>query len=314
MLGFVPFASTAISQAVINTSVLALMSSTVSQGYVSSLTTDAKAVQALSGVSTTGNVAVGFDAKAAVQVAEAIASTSINDLVDIDAQATIIPSAATASIVVAAFQDVDAKATTYLGNTFSVTAVSDVDFDAKANITTNSIVLSTAVSDIAELHAKALIATASVSATFDLSIEYDAQAITTLGTPPLLTTAINAFTNIDAQASASISGVNLQINNFVFEDVDAKAEIYLTGVYADADVSLDDPTAIRFPYQANAYDRSRTIYVISYDNNDSVHVIGQDNTVFIDMPYVNNVVYVETQDTTVYIDARSQQNTVYIAA
>ena len=316
MLGFSTFSETPFSQGITSAFAIAFMDSTYSQGYTGLIDYDAKATVVPFSVTATlvANPFGDVDAKATIAVTEALASFSINDLLDVDAQATILPASVIATFVATDFADVDAKAHTTISTISSVITASDIDFDAKASITKGSVSASIQANGFSDVDAKANITPSPVTAVFALDIYYDAKAITTLGTPTLLTTAINDLTDIDAQAAASISGVNLQSNNSAFDAIMGSANTYVTGVYADTEVDLDDPEAIRFPYQADAYDRSRTIYVISYDNNDSVYVIDQNYTVFIDKPYVNNVVYVETQDTTVYIDARSQQNTVYIAA
>lgn len=294
MLGFSSFSETAYGESTTSAGALAFAASAFAQGYVGLFSYDAKAnVTPPSATATIIANAFGdVDAQATIAITDAIASISIADLVEIDAQATVIPVAVTAQFTAEAFQDVDAKANTNISNVSADITASAVDFDAKANITNGTVSASFSINDFYDVDAQATITPSSASALFTAAdIDFDAKANVT----PSSATAViltEGLADADAQARSFLPSATLQTFVSEFSDVDAQATVVSLSVSATLQNSLADPIAVRFPYDPEAYNRSRTLYLISYDNNNVVHIAPEDYTVYIQKQNGSNTVYI----------------------
>lgn len=169
MLGFSAFSEVPLSQSYVAIAAIGILSSAASQGYAGSLDYEGKAYILFDSISANTNVAIDFDAKAAINVVSAIANININDIVDADAQARITPSA-----VVASFDssnvDYDAKAFIATDNTNSLMSINSIDFIAKANITTSTISVTGTVEDPAYIWGNSRVYPTSVIGKFKLKL------------------------------------------------------------------------------------------------------------------------------------------------
>lgn len=192
------------------------------------------------------------------------------------ALAHVTPSSATASGIANAFGDVDAQATTSVVSVFSSFNISDlVDIDAQATVTPSPAVANFTNAGV-DFTAFAHITTSNVGAS----------------------TAIEELADVDAKANTTLSSTSAYLTIYItdFADEDAQARAFMSPAVSQTNVNLDDPVAVRFPYQdyADSYERSRVLYIVGYDDNRTVHISPENNTVYIDK---------DTQSYTVYIAA-----------
>lgn len=150
-----------------------------------------------------------------------------------------------------------------------------------------------------------------ISATFVQNIDFDAKANLNLNSVDV-STAINSV-DFDAQASIT-TGTTLATFTASSPTAEVVVRAVIEGVFALLQNKLPVPDAVRFPYEdfADDYDRGRTIYLLSYDENRVAFVTPENYTVTLNAADEYNTVHVTAQPTTVYIRAESEKNTVYV--
>lgn len=292
MLGFSTFSEVPLSQATTSLAANAFAIAIASTGFISTLDYDAEANYTITSVPATFSLDIEFDAQASTDVVNVLSSLSIEDVVSFG-EANHTPSAA-----VVAF------------------SVDDLDYVAEANLTLVAATMSFDL-DAVEYDADASTDATSVAATFNTlnDLEYAAAANTTLSSALFAGAAYDV--DFDAKANTSLSAI---ANVIDVDAVDFKAEARIitpeavvsfniedfTSVTGEANTSLsanllefaslelEDVTGIIFNFQpfADAYDRARTVYLVTYDTNRTVHITPENRTVYIEKVDGNNTVYI----------------------
>lgn len=287
MLGFSTFSETPFAQAATSLAALGYLTATTAQLAASTLLYDAQAGASITSV-TASITASGFedvDAKATLQLLDAIASFNINDII-YDAQASPVIPSATAVGTFSLDIEYDAKANLTLGSvTSDILAYDLADVDAQANTTlsSTSAYLTIYITDFADEDAQARAFMSPAVAVGNVDVDFDAKANT-------FSSSVDAnleVSEVDYNAKANITTNTVtaivSINNFY--DVDAQA----TANFSTLDSlilsqDLEDPTAVRFDFTpfTDSYDRNRTLYLVSYDENRTVQINPENRTVYIE--------------------------------
>lgn len=295
MLGFISFSEAPISQATTSALALAYLAGTVSPGLGGTLLYDAMASTSVSSTSASTGVNILFDAKASIEFADVLASVDTNTLLDFDAKANVVPSASVASFSTGVL-DYNALAhITPTGTSSQVLATDLADVDAKANTSVAGTQATGQVEDFLDVDAKANVVPSSASAFLTIYIgnfaDEDAQARAFI--PPAVSATNVSVVDFDAKSNITTSSVSA---NIIGEAVvtNAQATASFDSVFATLFRNLEDPVAVRFPYQdyADQYATGRVLFVTAYDKAFTVHIAEQDNTVYIDKPQGNNTVYI----------------------
>lgn len=316
MLGFTTLSQTPLSQVTTASLAQAFLSASTGQSAAGSLLFDAKAFFTLPDVSAAGANAILFDAKASTSIVGALSTTSINSIVSTGA-ANITQSPATATFTAGTLDYQGIAHITPTGAFVTCTAGDFSDVDAQANITTVGTSSSTAVSDFAGVDAQANITPSSATAFLTIYIgdfaDEDAQARAFI--PPAV--GVASAKDVDFSAESNITtGSTSALFNVSTIDATGLANITFSSILANLHKNLEDPIAVKFPYQdyADDYNRANTLYIVSYQGSKVVHVAAQNREVYIDRHQGSNEVHVADQDRTVYIEKQQGSNTVYIAA
>lgn len=188
----------------------------------------------------------------------------------------------------------DARALLSISGTTSATAINNVAYDAKANITSNAV---TSTLDAGTLDFNALAYITITSAIADI---------------------LNGGIEFDAKANTSVSNVAATITAYDFQDVYGEAKSYITTLLATFDQSLDDPISVTFDYQqyADSYDRSRTVYLVADNKNQTVSLPIQPTTISYTTAHDNKytITLPERESSIIYLGAQNTNRTVNIAA
>lgn len=295
MLGFNSFSEAPISQTTTSALALAYLSGTASPGLGGTLLYEAMANTSVASTSASTNVNILFDAKASVAFADVLASVDTNTLLDFDAKANVVPSASVASFSTGAL-DYNALAhITPTGTSTQVLATDLADVDAKANTSVAGTQATGQVEDFLYVDAKANVVPSSASAFLTIYIgnfaDEDAQARAFI--PPAVSAASVSVVDFDAKSNITTSSVAASLVGEALTPY-GKATASFDSVFATLFRNLEDPVAVRFPYQdyADQYATGRVLFVTAYDKDFTVHIAEQDNTVYIDKPQGNNTVYI----------------------
>ena len=172
----------------------------------------------------------------------ATAASSAGTL-DYDAKAKITFTSAAAVIIADPFSDVDAKATVNVSDTFANTALNTIDYNLSAGASVLGVSTSSTLNTTSHtLTAKPV--TPSTIGTFVASaLNYDADAKITLNASTVSANIdVNAFHDVDAQASANLNGAT-SVTAINSVDYDAKANKVITGILNTTSAgSLEDYT------------------------------------------------------------------------
>jgi len=238
MLGFSAFSETPFSQAATSLTALGYLTATTAQLAASTLLYDAQAWVSISSV-TTSITASGFedvDAKATLQLLDAIASFNINDII-YDAQASPVIPSATFNTNAGTIYYV-AEANRVLPSATS-TFANDIEYDAQASAGIST-VDATFEEGVVALDAKASVVPSSAVGTFSLDIDYDAKANLTLGS---VTSDILAYdlADVDGQANTTLSSTSAYLTIYItdFADEDAQAKAFIPPAVATGNVNID---------------------------------------------------------------------------
>jgi len=223
--------------------------------------------------------------------------------------------AATAAFILSVF-GVDAKANVTTTDVSSSFSISSLDFDAQASITTGSIASTFSISDFDDILLTANITPDAVTALFELDIDFDAEANTSIGGSVSATLAASDFDSVRGFANIEPSAITATLSSNAFEEVTGSAFVTSPSVLLTTATNLDNPTAVRFDFGpfADSYDRGRIVYLVSYGGSDTVHVTEESRVVYIDAYPQNYTVHITEENRTVYIEKDTQNRTVYIAA
>ena len=306
MLGFGAYSQLAFAESVTSAYALIAITAVASQGFAGTLDYEAKASTLFNSAVLSADVtALEYNADAAAEVVNVLATMSINDLLDIDAQATITPSAVTATF--SNNLDYDAKANITIG---SVTAaidaypLEDADAQATANLSTTAAYLSIYITDVdAYKIGKAFMFPVGAS-TEAKPIGFDAKANTT--SPNV--SAITSISSIDFDAEANITTGSITANVTAEQPayIWGTAKAYPSSLFAKLRLHLDTPLPNNFPYEdyIDAYSPQRVLYISEYvdPGTSTVYVTEENNTVFI-VPYDNSpsTIFINPEDYRVII-------------
>lgn len=311
MLGFSALSQTAFSESNTVLAALAFVAGATSVGSITATGFDAKAeITTPSAVSTTAVALQDVDAQAVTGSGSVFATHGIDAFTDVDAQATTVPTG-----VVSTFDlDIgfDAKAITSMP---SATALFDlgIGFDAQATTDLGNTLAATAISPFSDVYAQASTVPTSVSATFTANAIDTAAAANTTSNSVISTFAAGTLF-YDAKAEAGFSGVELALAFGNYSDVDAQAAADITSVSAIIQANIETPTAVRFPYDPEVYNRSRTVYLVTYGDNNTVHIREHNTTIYTAKVQGDNTVHVKQSNRTVYVSKVQDNNTVHITA
>ena len=249
MLGFNAFSETPFAQAATALAAVGYLTATTAQLAASTVLYDAQAGASITSV-TASITASGFedvDAKATLQLLDAIASFNINDIV-YDAQASPVIPSATFNTNAGTIYYV-AEANRVLPSATS-TFANDIEYDAQASAGIST-VDATFEEGVLALDAKASVVPSSAVGTFSLDIDYDAKANLTLGS---VTSDILAYdlADVDAQANTTLSSTSAYLTIYItdFADEDAQARAFMSPAVAVGNVDVD------FDAKANTFSSS----------------------------------------------------------
>jgi len=296
MLGFSTISEAPLSQATTALLALGYLSSSTSQGFATALFTDAQAtITPSSATSTSSANALLYDSKASILFADAVAAFDTNALLSVLAKANVTPSSSVATFSTGVL-DYNALAHITPTGALSQVLISNLeDVDAKANTSVSGTQVTGQVEDFIDVYGKANVVPSSASAYLSIYIgdfaDEDAQARAFI--PPAVSIASASVVDFDAKSNITTASVSASI---VGEDLApyGKATASFDSVFATIFRNLEDPTAIRFPYQdyADQYATGRVLFVTAHDRSYTVHISEQDNTVYIDKPQGSNTVYI----------------------
>ena len=296
MLGFSTISEGSFSEASLAILALAYLPSSLSQGLTGALFTDAMARITTSSVASTSSTnALLYDSKASTLFAEVVATFDTNALLNAYGKASVTPSSSVATFSTGSLEY---NALAYITTTgaLSQVLISDLlDVDAKANTSVAGTQATGQVDAFLEVYGKANVVPSSTAAYLSIYIgdfaDEDAQARAFI--PPAVSVASASVVDFDAKSNITTSSLSANIIN---EAVAAKGEATASfdSVFATIFRNLEDPVAVRFPYQdyADQYTTGRVLFVTAYDKDFTVHIAEQDNTVYIDKPQGNNTVYI----------------------
>lgn len=260
---------------------------------------DAQATTNLASVFATNAVDIDFDAKANITTSSTESSFAINSVTNI-AKANIVPPAATSLGTANNFQDVDAKALINIVSVGFSTYINDLEDVEGEGGASPAGVISTFSQGVFDFVAEASIVSPSAVGTFTANsfADVDAQAsITTSGSS--ITVSANNFDAVDAQASTVLGSTNAYLTIYItdFADEDAQATVLMPPAVSTTNVNLDQATGVRFDFEslADSYERSRTVYLVSYGDNRTVSIIPENYTVYIDRELRDYTVYITRQ-------------------
>jgi hypothetical protein len=318
MLGFSTISEGSFSEASLAILALAYLPSSLSQGLTGALFTDAKAYITTSSVASTSSAnALLYDSKASILFADAVAAFDTNALLNALAKANVTPSSSVATFSTGVLDYNSLAHITPTGTSSQVLATDLADVDAKANTSVAGTQATGQVEDFLDVYGKASVVPSTVSAFLTIYIgnfaDEDAQARAFI--PPAVSAASVSVVDFDAKANITTSSAAASLVGEALTPY-GKAIVSFDSVFATLFRNLEDPVAVRFPYQdyADQYAKGRVLFVTAYDKDFTAHIAEQDNTVYINRPQGSNTVHIAEQDNTVYIDKPQGNNTVYIAA
>ena len=294
MLGFAAFSETALSQSATSSQALAFLSSSLGQSTAGGLLFDAKAFFTLPNVSAVGANTILFDAQASTAIVGLLSTTSINDVVS-NGAANITQPPVTATFTAGTLDYQGIAHITPTGAFVTGTAGDFGDVDAQANITTVGTSSTTAVTDFADVTGGANVTPSSATAFLTIYIgdfaDEDAQARAFM--PPAVSVTNATSVDFDAKSNITTGSTSAVVSVSTVEG-DGQATATFSGTLANLYRNLDDPIAVRFPYQdfADDYNTNRTLFVSAYEGSSTVHIAEEDYTVYIQEQQGSNTVHI----------------------
>lgn len=229
MLGFSAISEAPISQATVSSAALGYLSTTLATITASNLLFEGIANVTADSTAATLSLNIDFDAKATSSLTGTESTTTVNDFTSVLGKANFTLNPATAAFTSGQLVGTG-LANFIIPSTASIFSVNDfADVSAEANRTLTSTSASFTSGQLISF-GLANFTVPSITATFSLDIDFDAQANLSI-TSALVTTAVNDFADVKAEANNTLSNVT---SNISAEDIIVKgaANIISNGVSA----------------------------------------------------------------------------------